>query len=855
MGRKSKQKQQRRAGEGPASAAHVFGQHAEPTTDLSKLRAQVTAGRAAGFLVVATAVFQGLFFSEAKVAVATAVLVGGAAWFVRKPHRLAWDWQDLALFAVAVLAIMSVAWAANREYAVVASGVWGSAFVLYVIWRRGGPNWALDFVDGVLAAGVLLLLVGVLEALQIVNLTQWFLGARLTLGLEYPDTAGALAFALAWMALWRCGLARAKWAVPVLMAIASGMVLAGLLTVSRGALLAVAIAAVGGLAVTPRSELGLSIRRGLIAFISGAIATTIAIKSSFIPGLAVAVLLGAGLEELVGRLFMNRRAVPVVVGVIIVALFGLVGSRLTRPIPLTATIPLKVTEAISTPRVTVTLSGAGTVNLTSIAENAYGTPTVVHNVTATVRSGPDTVSLSMRGAPVGTTAKFMQATLVSGATSVVSVTPSSPLIVLDRTLPASIASRFADISSNSIVVWQRVLFITDAFRLWSLRPILGWGGGGWQASYRTTQSFNYTSDQTHSSFTDVLTSYGAVGAIAYVIFWALALLGLLRYQKGRPNRGFAVAAIATLVVHSLFDFDFAYMMMVLLVIALLATLGGPPGKPVWRPNGRYMALGAAVLALLMAGSLVAHAEGNAALAAQQAKNPTQAITDLTTGLTFAPYDSSLWSALATVQANTGTQAAPEVQAAAASALASAPNDPILAQALSVQLLRVGAISQSLAVANRVLAEAPHWALAYATVARDDLITATNFYAQHNLKSTKKTLLAGQAELEKFDRIYASEAAIPTSVNIGPDINFLLTEGETAALLGDTKLAITGLTQAGALSPSQAPVADAWLYALGTVSGGVPNMNSLAKGWNVSGGVTSTQVSAMESAIRSIESVR
>lgn len=833
----------------------MSGQRARPTTQLGRFGTQMTIGHVAGFLVVASALFQGLFFSEAKVVVATAVLVGAMFWFARSPHRLAWDWKDVALFGVAVVAIASVAWAANREYAVLSSGVWGSAFVLYVIWRRGGPNWAVDFVDGILAGGALLLLVGVLETLQVVNLYQWVLGTRLTLGLQYPDTAGALAFALAWLALWRCSSARAKWTVPVLMAIASGMVLAALLTVSRGALLAVGMAAIVGLAVTARSELGLSIRRGLVVFLSGALATIIAVKSSFIPGLAVAVLLGVCLEEAGRRLFINRRTTAVVVAAVVVILLTLVGSRLSRPIPLTPAVPLKVAEAISTPVVTVTMAGAGTVNLSSIAENAYGTPTVVHSATAKVGSGQDTVRLSMQGAPGGTTAMFLQASLVSGSTSVLSVTPSSPLIVLDRILPASIAGRFADISSNSIVVWQRILFITDAFHLWSLRPVLGWGGGGWQATYRTTQSFNYTSAQTHSSFTDILTSYGAVGAVVFVIFWILALLAVLRYQKGKPSRGFAVAAIATLLIHSLFDFDFAYMMMVVLAVALVAVLGEPPGKPVWRPNGRYMALGAGVLALVMAGSVVAHAEGNSALAAEQAKNPTQAITDLSTGLTLAPYDSSLWSALATVQANTGTQAAPAVQAAAASALATAPHDPILAQAMSVQLLRVGAVNQALALGKKVVAEAPHWSTAYGTVAREDLIIATSSYGKHQLKATKTTLLVGQAELEKFNRIYASEAAIPTSVNIGPGINFLLTEGEIASLLGETGTATMALTQAASVNPSQAPVADAWLYALGTVSGGVPGMSSLAKGWNVSGGVTATQVGAMESAIRSIESVR
>ena len=814
----------------------------------------MTSGRISGFFLVAVALLQGLFFSEQRVAGAGIVLVVATWWFLTHRRESDWDAMETTLFALAAVAVLSFLWAANRENAVLGMSVWASAFVLYTMTRREGVDFGRDLIDGALAGGALLLVVGMAESVHLVNILQWNLAGRLTLGLQYPDTAGALAFGLAWIALWRlCTVTHRRWQA-VLLALSSGMVLAGMLTVSRGALLALLVATAVGIVFTGKEEMGQSVRRGLIAFLAGVVGYEIALKVAFIPGLLVAGLLAIGLEEGVRRLVRNRQSGLVLVGGIVLILVAFAVSRAAQPIPVPTSAPLKVAEAGGTRQATVSLTGSGTVTLSAVAENAYGTPTTVGSQSVKV-AGQRVVTVSFVPIPQGTVSEFVETQATAGSVGVTAVQPASWLLLASRILPASVANRFVDIAPNDLSVWQRILFISDAFKLWSMRPFLGWGGGGWTATYRTAQSFNYTSAQTHGSFTDVLSSYGAVGGLLYVAFWVLACLGVLKAQKGLPGRGFAVAGIGTLFFHSLIDFDFAYLMMVLLTIAWLAVLNGPPKKPVWHLDARWLALGAGLLALVMAGSVVAHAEGNAALVASQAKNTTQATTDLNTGLTFAPYDASLWSDLATVQAGGGTTAAAQVEATVATALANAPHDPMLSQALAVQYLRVGDNSQALALSKQVVREAPHWALAYATVVRTDLIIATAAYSQHNLKGAKLALIAGLAVAAQYNHIYATESAIPGSVNIGPDINFFLSEGESAALMSRTSLAITALNEAAAANPSQAAVADGWLYALGTVSGGVPNMSALQKVWSGPGGLTASEVGAIENAIRVLKPVK
>ncbi len=854
MGRKSKQKQQRRAGGDLRIAAGQPRRTARAAVPLTKYLPQASTGRAIGFLLVALALMQGLFFSEQRVAGAGVVLIIGTWWFLAHRRESDWDLAEALLFALGAVAILSFLWAASREDAVLGMAVWASAFVLYTVVRREEAQFGRDLIDGALAGGALLLVVGMAESVHLLNILQWNLAGRLTLGLQYPDTAGALAFGLAWMGLWRlCTVTQRQWQA-ALLALSSGMVLAGMLTVSRGALLALVVAAAVGLIFTGKEEMGQSLRRGLIVFLAGVVGYEIALKVAFIPGLLVAGLLAVGLEEGVRRLVRNRQSALVLVGGILLILIAFAVSRAAQPIPVPATAPLKVAEAGGTRQATVSLTGSGTVSLSAVAENAYGTPTTVGTQSVKV-AGQRVVRVSFTPIPKGTVSEFVEAQAAAGSVGVTAVQPASWLLLASRILPASVANRFVDIAPNDLSVWQRILFISDAFRLWSMRPFLGWGGGGWTATYRSAQAFNYTSAQTHGSFTDILSSYGALGGLLYLAFWVLACLGVLKSQKGLPGRGFAVAGIGTLFFHSLIDFDFAYLMMVLLTIAWLAVLNGPPRKPVWHLDARWLALGAGLLALVMAGSVAAHAEASTALAAQNAKNSTQAVSDLETALTFAPYDTTIWNDLATVQAGAGSSAAPQVQADVTSALANAPHDPVQAQASASQLLAVGATSQGLALAKQVVAEAPHWSTAYSTVARADLFIGDGLYTHGQLKAAKLAFLAGEAALTKFKRIYASEVAIPSSVNIGPGINFTLTQGELAALLGQVPLATSSLTQAASMDPAQAALADGWLYALGTVSGGVPNMSALQKVWSGPGGLSASEVGAIETAIRVLKPVK
>ena len=69
---------------------------------------RVTVWHLSAFLLVASAAFfQGMFFSEQRVAGAALVLIVGAAWLLGQRREGDMDWPELVLFALAVVSVLS----------------------------------------------------------------------------------------------------------------------------------------------------------------------------------------------------------------------------------------------------------------------------------------------------------------------------------------------------------------------------------------------------------------------------------------------------------------------------------------------------------------------------------------------------------------------------------------------------------------------------------------------------------------------------------------------------------------------------------------------------------------------------
>jgi tetratricopeptide (TPR) repeat protein len=122
---------------------------------------------------------------------------------------------------------------------------------------------------------------------------------------------------------------------------------------------------------------------------------------------------------------------------------------------------------------------------------------------------------------------------------------------------------------------ERLYFYGDALKMIQLRPVLGWGGGGWQEAYRAFQGYLYNSTQIHSYYVQVAVETGIVGLAVVAGIWGSFLVAaralVMRVREDAPRRLLvATLVVAALVVglHAAIDFDLSLAALTLVLVAL-----------------------------------------------------------------------------------------------------------------------------------------------------------------------------------------------------------------------------------------------------------------------------------------------
>lgn len=171
-----------------------------------------------------------------------------------------------------------------------------------------------------------------------------------------------------------------------------------------------------------------------------------------------------------------------------------------------------------------------------------------------------------------------------------SATPS----LADEFLPARVVDRAETIGTQDTSLQGRLIYTLDAFRIVRRYPLLGVGGGGWNALYHQYQSALYWTTEVHNHFAQILVETGLVGLIAYLLLWGgfLRRLYLLWQQwgpaglsRGTSGEGFAAywsllwgAGVATIAlgVHSAIDFDLSLPALSFILWGLFGLVRGQP---------------------------------------------------------------------------------------------------------------------------------------------------------------------------------------------------------------------------------------------------------------------------------------
>jgi tetratricopeptide (TPR) repeat protein len=128
---------------------------------------------------------------------------------------------------------------------------------------------------------------------------------------------------------------------------------------------------------------------------------------------------------------------------------------------------------------------------------------------------------------------------------------------------------------------ERMYFFQDAMKMFKERPILGWGGGGWQEAYRAFQGYLYNSNQVHGHYFQIMVETGVVGLLVIMGIWASFLLyGHRLYHGTKENEAkrfiiwtISIAAIS-IGMHAVIDFDLSLSALALVLWTLFGLVRG-----------------------------------------------------------------------------------------------------------------------------------------------------------------------------------------------------------------------------------------------------------------------------------------
>ncbi|MGM0884304.1 MAG: O-antigen ligase family protein [Bacillota bacterium] len=146
-------------------------------------------------------------------------------------------------------------------------------------------------------------------------------------------------------------------------------------------------------------------------------------------------------------------------------------------------------------------------------------------------------------------------------------------------LPDKIAARFENINLQQHSVLERLTFYKDGLRVAEDYPLLGGGGGAWQAIYEQYQNNPYWSRQAHSFFVQVLVETGWIGLITLAgllaFLYFLYIRSFIRYPELRGSHFIFFIMSLTLLLHSAIDFDMSYVFISAIVFLSLGCMIAP----------------------------------------------------------------------------------------------------------------------------------------------------------------------------------------------------------------------------------------------------------------------------------------
>lgn len=168
--------------------------------------------------------------------------------------------------------------------------------------------------------------------------------------------------------------------------------------------------------------------------------------------------------------------------------------------------------------------------------------------------------------------------IVTTAVIAVLLFAAALVIAPARILPRQIYERFENLDLKQYSTTERFTFWRDSVHIIADRPILGAGGGGWNATYRKYQSYQYNSTEVHNQFLQTWIETGTVGFLCYLALWVGFVLTVYRLKRTirDPDSQALVWAVgmtaAVVGLHSAIDFSLSLGSVAILLWAMFGSL-------------------------------------------------------------------------------------------------------------------------------------------------------------------------------------------------------------------------------------------------------------------------------------------
>jgi len=137
----------------------------------------------------------------------------------------------------------------------------------------------------------------------------------------------------------------------------------------------------------------------------------------------------------------------------------------------------------------------------------------------------------------------------------------------------NLLGRIVNLNVNDIDIYHRVIFYKDAIKLFLSSPLIGYGGGAWEAMYKTARSLPYYTTQVHNNILEIALESGLLGLLPFLGVSLLLIFKSLFAKKNRVLHLYGIVALG-LFIHGIMDFDFSYKAIGIIYWSMLGAISG-----------------------------------------------------------------------------------------------------------------------------------------------------------------------------------------------------------------------------------------------------------------------------------------